>query len=111
MIDNEFNIVLIEQIKRTFAHIPKIQILLIDDNINTGRSAKQAIELFKRYLGEQVDLAYLPLIVRRSRLQILKQFPELLWKRSGFNVEDFDYSAFHKTDEIFLPYKKELLTS
>lgn len=112
MLDNEFNNGLLKQIRssKEFSEKQLIKILLIDDNVNSGTSARQAITLIKKVLLEKADIAYLPLVVRRSRLKILDGFSELLWKRKDFEDPEFDYYNFHATDDLHLPYAKELLT-
>ena len=89
-----------------------ITILLIDDHMGTGSTARQAVVYIRNKLGDKARITYIPIISRRlDNIGVVEEFlPYSCKDREGkpiFNVSKNDFLARLSTKALYFPYLKK----
>jgi hypoxanthine phosphoribosyltransferase len=89
-----------------------ITILLIDDHMGTGSTARQAVAYIKNRLGDQTRITFIPIISRRlDNIGVVEEFlPYNCKDREGkpiFNTSKEEFLTRLSTNALYFPYLKK----
>jgi len=88
-------------------------ILLLDDHLGTGSTARQAITYLKRKLGEETSILFIPLVSKRLQyIEVSEEFlPHRFVDNEGhciFKVDKQEILDRLNTKASLFPYSKEI---
>ena len=113
--DNEYNDLTMTAIKNvTGQNSPdgEITILLIDDHMGTGSTARQAVSYIQNRLGERAKITFIPVVSRRlDNIGVVEEFlPYSIKTKDGhptFTVSKEQFLNRLQTTAQFFPYLKK----
>ncbi|MFH2104082.1 MAG: phosphoribosyltransferase [Chloroflexota bacterium] len=110
--DNEYNDSMINAIQSLASKKTQegdITILLIDDHMGTGSTARQAVAYIKNRIGERARVTFIPIVSRRlDNIGVVEEFlPYSCKDREGksiFNITKDEFLARLNTKAFYFPY-------
>jgi hypoxanthine phosphoribosyltransferase len=113
--DNEYNDLTMKAIQSVASRkIPEgnIVILLIDDHMGTGSTARQAVAYIKNRIGDRASITFIPIVSRRlDNIGVVEEFlPYSRVDRDGkpiFNMTKDEFLMKLDTKALHFPYLKK----
>lgn len=110
--DNPYNDVMLQSVGEAAARRGKTEsanLLVIDDHMGTGSTARQAVEYIKDRLGERTRICYIPIVSRRlDNIGVVEEFlPYSCMGEDGQPVFNLDKDTFLqglRTNALYFPY-------
>lgn len=116
--DNPYDSAIVEALRQAVTdkhHGKPVAILLVDDNLGTGNTARQAINFLRIKLGDETQILYIPLVSHSHRdvnPHIERYLPYAYEDPNGnkiFPIEKEEFLRHLNTKARFLPYlEKEI---
>ena len=105
--DNFYNHGVVEALRQSYPD-GKCDILLVDDNVASGNTLREAIKFLRSHLSAAV-ISFLPVFSRNGKhLADGGEKNMLIWKRPEFRDPPIDVGKLHNTTRLYLPYQKDL---
>jgi hypoxanthine phosphoribosyltransferase len=104
--ENQLNDSLIKGICEYAGDRRPFEVLVVDDIVASGNTIRQALDYLKRKLPE-ATVSFLPLFCRNEKYfdNIRDHF---IWFRERFEYLEEAAKQMHRTDELKLPYEKDI---
>jgi len=104
--ENDLNDSLVKGIQLCAGDREPFEVLIVDDIVASGNTIKQALDYLKRKLPK-AKVSFLPLFCRNEKyFDNIRE--HLIWFRERFRYEEEQAKQIHRTDELKLPYEKDI---
>ena len=104
--ENELNDCLVTGILKQAGAQRPFEVLVVDDIVASGNTITQALDYLKRKLPN-ATLSFLPLFCKNEKyFDNIRE--HLIWFRDRFSYQEESAKAMHRTDEMKLPYEKDI---
>lgn len=104
--ENELNDSLVKGICEYAGDRRPFEVLVVDDIVASGNTIKQALDYLKRKVPDAM-VSFLPLFCRNEKyFDNIRE--HLIWFRDRFHFKEEEAKMIHRTDELKLPYEKDI---